>query len=109
MLPKQLKIPSEENSSILIHKEVCPHFEDPCHFHSDLELNLILKGTGMRIIGDNLDSFRENDLVLLGPGLPHHWKSDPSYFTNQNPQAAQAIIKERCMSKKVGAWLDGVF
>ena len=76
----------------MIRKEVCPYFENPFHFHSELELNLIVKSTGTRFVGDHIDSFRENDLVLLGPNIPHSWKNDPSYYTNQNPEAAQAII-----------------
>lgn len=92
MLPKLLKVLPEENSSILIRKEVCQYFENPFHFHPELELNLILKSSGTRFVGDCIDGFHENDLVLLGPNIPHYWKNDDVYYKEKNSSAAQAIV-----------------
>ena len=44
------------------------------HSHKNYELNLILSGSGKRIVGNNISSFTENDLVLLSPNLPHCWE-----------------------------------
>lgn len=92
MLPKFLKVLPEENSSILIRKEVCQYFENPYHFHPELELNLILKSTGTRFVGDSIGSFQKDDLVLLGPNIPHLWKNDPTYYDNKDSDAAQAVV-----------------
>jgi len=92
MLPKYLKVLPEENSSIQIRYESCQYFENPWHFHPELELNLILKSTGTRFVGDNIDSFQEDDLVLLGPNIPHYWKNDQKYFDNQSDESAEAIV-----------------
>jgi AraC-like DNA-binding protein/mannose-6-phosphate isomerase-like protein (cupin superfamily) len=51
-------------------------FSAPFHFHPELELTLILKGEGRRYIGSNMSSYIPGDLVLLGPNLPHCWKSE---------------------------------
>lgn len=50
-----------------------PRFGSPYHFHPELELTLIVESTGRRFVGDNISPFREGDLVLLGPNLPHFW------------------------------------
>ena len=44
------------------------------HSHKNFELNFVLSGAGRRIVGNHITSFEEDDLVLLGPDLPHCWE-----------------------------------
>ena len=44
------------------------------HSHKNYELNLIISGSGRRIVGNNISGFEAGDLVLLGPDLPHCWE-----------------------------------
>ncbi len=53
-----------------------PAFTMPWHMHGFFELTLILDGCGTRIVGDSIDSFYPDDLLLVGPRLPHVWKDD---------------------------------
>ncbi|HWL07633.1 MAG TPA: AraC family transcriptional regulator [Planctomicrobium sp.] len=46
------------------------------HCHPELELTYVERGYGTRIVGDNISSYGDHDLVLLGPNLPHTWHSD---------------------------------
>lgn len=46
------------------------------HYHSKYELMLIVRGTGMRYVGDSVDSFGSGDVTLLGPNVAHTWASD---------------------------------
>jgi len=43
------------------------------HSHKNFELNLITSGSGRRLVGDHIAAFEKNDLVLMGPNLPHCW------------------------------------
>lgn len=53
-----------------------PRFEFFWHFHPEYELTYIVKGRGRRLVGDSVEQFREGDLVLIGPQVPHSWVSD---------------------------------
>jgi AraC-like DNA-binding protein len=37
----------------------------------------VVEGAGTRFVGDTIKPFRPGDLVMLGPDLPHLWRSDP--------------------------------
>ncbi|TPV35357.1 AraC family transcriptional regulator [Paucihalobacter ruber] len=45
------------------------------HYHPEIELTFILEGEGTRIVGNSIETFTSNDLVLVGKNIPHHWIS----------------------------------
>lgn len=47
---------------------------DKIHSHKNFELNLIISGSGRRIIGNHISSYTKGDLVLLGPNIYHCWE-----------------------------------
>jgi len=51
-------------------------FEYPIHYHSAFELTLILNSSGNRIVGDSVEKYKSNDLVLIGPEIYHKWDDD---------------------------------
>lgn len=61
------------------------------HQHAEAELTLIKRGRGTRFVGDTIESFGPNDLVLLGPGLPHTWQSTPAPRTRHEAIVVQFL------------------
>ena len=49
------------------------------HSQKSWELDYILTGRGMRTIGDRRESFREGEMVLIPPDIPHCWDFDPAF------------------------------
>jgi AraC-like DNA-binding protein len=55
-------------------REVNQHyFSSEFHFHEECQLAYIIKGSGKRIIGDSVEHFDENELILIGSNIPHVW------------------------------------
>lgn len=44
------------------------------HSQPGWELSLIVKGHGERIVGDTVKAFKEGDMVLVIPNMPHQWR-----------------------------------
>lgn len=68
-------------------------FSAPYHFHPEYELTLILKGSGKRYIGNHQAGYSAGDLVLMGPNLPHCWKTDPATVLPGELNAQSLVIQ----------------
>lgn len=79
MKPKIEIIQQDVSSSIHTFRYENEFFESPWHFHPEYELTTVLKSTGMRYVGEHIENFSADDLVLLGPNIPHCWKNTKSY------------------------------
>lgn len=77
-LLKKISQPTEQ--SFVVRVDNFPHFYDKWHFHPEIEIAHITRGSGTRFVGDSIEQFSEGDLVLIGSLLPHVWKNDPDYF-----------------------------
>ncbi|WP_332911951.1 AraC family transcriptional regulator [Algoriphagus boritolerans] len=51
-----------------------------------------MKGTGTRFIGDHMQNFKEGDMVLTGPDLPHLWKNDKTYQDPENKKGVHGVV-----------------
>ena len=66
-------------SSFYAYRFQVPFFEFKWHYHPEYELTYIVKGNGYRIIGNTYENYKDGDLVLLGPNLPHTWTGKAIY------------------------------
>lgn len=66
-------------------------FTAPFHFHPEYELTLITAGSGKRYIGSHMADFHTDDLVLIGPHLPHCWKLETPAEKEAPPASAIVI------------------
>ena len=78
--------------AFVIKELIAPYFDINWHFHTEYQLFVVLKGSGTRFIGDHTKSFREGDMVLTGPNLPHLWKNDKAYHDSKNGLQTHGIV-----------------
>jgi len=72
------KLSAPQRSSFIHSVKSSPAFRFNWHFHPEYELTLIVRSQGKRFVADNISDYRDGDLVLLGPNLPHTWQSSPA-------------------------------
>ena len=76
------KLSTDSSYGINILNTDCPYLDIPFHFHPETEIMYMEKGSGTRFVGDHSEAFCEGDIGLIGPNLPHVWRSDPVYREN---------------------------
>jgi len=64
-------------SSFVAFERNDPEFPFYWHYHPEFELTLIINSSGQRLVGDGIADYGPGDLVLLGPNVPHSWRSGP--------------------------------
>ena len=80
------------NTSLKVKWDDFPRFTYPWHFHSEYEIVFVLKSFGKRFVADSIEPFSEGDLVMLGSNLPHFWKNDDLFFSEDKEYRVNAIV-----------------
>ncbi|WP_299046844.1 AraC family transcriptional regulator [uncultured Polaribacter sp.] len=70
------KIPKPENNALIYQEDIELVFYDKLHQHDEIQISFIAKGNGTLLVGDNISSYIENDIFIIGSNLPHAFKSD---------------------------------
>lgn len=79
------KIPKTVNESIRVQVDHQPYFYDSFHYHPEIQISYIVKGSGTRIIGNSVGRFNKDDLYVIGSNIPHIFKSNQSYYQKDSP------------------------
>lgn len=87
---ENIRLIQEPGKSFIVYHETHPFSR--YHNHPEIELVLILKGKGKRIVGDHIDRFKKNDLVLVGQYLPHEWLCDREYYEHPDGFQGEGIV-----------------
>lgn len=86
------KITINEQNSLLVRRFQMPYFDVPWHYHPEYELTYIVQGDGRRFVGDHVESFTAGDLILIGPDMPHFWRSDEEYYQPASSLKAEWVV-----------------
>ena len=92
MKPHFHKVPVTLQSSFSIRHDIKPDFGSIWHYHPELELHYVIKGEGVRFIGDNISNFVPDEMVLLGENLPHTWRCKDEYFQGNPDLKTEAMV-----------------
>jgi AraC-like DNA-binding protein len=92
MKPHFHKVPVPSQDSFRISHDVKPNFGTVWHYHPELELHYVVRGEGVRFVGDNISNFSAGEILLLGENLPHTWRCNQEYFREKSDLQVEAIL-----------------
>jgi AraC-like DNA-binding protein len=92
MKPHFHKVPVKLENSFSLRHDIKPDFGSVWHYHPELELHLVLKGEGVRFIGDNIRNFSAGEMILLGENLPHTWRCGKKYSDDKSGSTVEALV-----------------
>lgn len=61
------------------------------HYHPEIELILLRGSRGTRIVGNSVDTFGNNELLLIGKNTPHAFLHEEKYLNLASP-APEALV-----------------
>ncbi|GEL09977.1 transcriptional regulator, AraC family [Flavobacterium glycines] len=70
------KIPKPEKEALVYQEDIGPVFYDQLHQHEEIQISYILKGRGTLIIGDSINEYKEDDILVIGENIPHVFRTD---------------------------------
>ncbi|AQG81153.1 AraC family transcriptional regulator [Spirosoma montaniterrae] len=86
------KVTLREQTSLLVRRFKFPYFDAPWHYHPEYELTFVVKGHGRRFVGDHVEPFSDGDLILIGPDMPHFWRSDDDFYQNDPDVQSEWVV-----------------
>ncbi len=89
--PHLLKIiPPFENSFVIKGDDIA--WNNPWHFHPEVELLYCIKGKGTNFVGNSIRTIEEGELLLLGKNLPHTRQRDKEYYHTHTDEVPESIV-----------------
>jgi AraC-like DNA-binding protein len=92
MKPHFLRVAVTPQNSFSVRHDILPTFRGIWHYHPELELHYVIKGEGVRFIGDNISNFSPGEILLLGETLPHCWRCKDEYFQPDSGLNVEVIV-----------------
>ncbi|WP_026712624.1 AraC family transcriptional regulator [Flavobacterium daejeonense] len=70
------KIPKPEKEALIYQEDIGVVFYDQLHQHEEIQISYIVKGRGTLIIGDSINDYKEDDILVIGENIPHVFRTD---------------------------------
>lgn len=71
-------IPKHDSALLLFQRDREVVFYDRFHQHEAIQISFIVSGEGELLVGDRIRRYQRGDAFVIGPYLPHLFKSDAS-------------------------------
>ena len=91
MKPQLLKVSTNPLHSFYVRRDLQPT-NNRWHYHPEVELIHIRKGSGTQFIGDNIRAFDPGDVILVGAQLPHFWRFENEINGNNSLPDADVTV-----------------
>jgi AraC-like DNA-binding protein len=89
--PHLLKIIPPPESSMVVKGDAIA-WNNPWHYHPEIELLYCIKGRGTNFVGNCIRSIEEGELLLFGSNLPHTRQRDKNYYTQYPDDIPESVV-----------------
>jgi AraC-like DNA-binding protein len=89
--PHLLKIVPPLLKSIVVKGDEIP-YNNPWHYHPEIELLHCIKGKGTNFIGNNIRSMEEGEVLLIGTNVPHTRQRDRAYYAEHPQELPMSVV-----------------
>ena len=98
---QQERCPITTEDLFIILDHINAKFEYPIHCHPEYEINVVMNIDGKRVVGDSEETFSKLDFVMVGPYIPHVWKSDEEENRVVTIQFSSEFLNFPIMNKRL--------
>jgi len=70
------KIPKPKKDALVYQEDHEIIFYGQLHQHEEIQISLIVAGSGSLIVGDSIRDYNINDILIIGENVPHVFRSD---------------------------------
>lgn len=67
-------------------------WDNPWHYHPEIELLYCISGRGTNFIGNSIRSIEEGELLLIGKNVPHTRQRDKVYYQDRDAVEPESIV-----------------
>ncbi len=85
------KFETNPEHSFFVNKLNVNYFKSPIHFHPQIEITYIIKGTGMRFARESVQPYQPGEIVIIGDNIPHAFISSRDHYDMGIPKISKAI------------------
>lgn len=93
--PHLLKILTPIQKSIVIKGDDIA-WNNPWHFHPEIELLYCIKGKGTNFVGNCISGIEEGEILLFGKNLPHTRQRDKDYYLARPSESPSSVVVQFC-------------
>jgi AraC-like DNA-binding protein len=74
------KIPKPEPGALVYQEDRATVLYDKLHQHEEIQISFVQRGRGHLIVGDTINDYMTNDILVIGSNVPHVFRSDPRAY-----------------------------
>ncbi len=89
--PHLLKIIPPVGASFVLKGDAIA-WDNPWHYHPELELIYCIKGKGTNFVGNAIHSIEEGEVLLFGSNLPHTRQRDRLFYELNHQESPESIV-----------------
>ncbi|WP_025764238.1 AraC family transcriptional regulator [Dyadobacter tibetensis] len=84
-------IPVVQDQCLVVQERTLNHYYPHLHRHQEVQLEYVVEGSGILIVGNYMQRFQSGDIYLIGANQAHIFKSDPIYFAPESELRTKSV------------------